>query len=147
MSPEIQQAFEAAGRRVTFQRRMVVQELERSQRLLSAEQVHDRLKREHPEVSLSTIYRTLDLLEKLGVARRKSFGDGRARYGLCAGCSRQHARCRSCGAIVEFDEALSDYLVLQLERDSGFVAHSCELTLHGRCPSCATRELARTVKR
>lgn len=137
MSPEIEHALKAGGRRLTYQRRLVVRELECSRNLTSAEQIYGRIKPENPEIGLSTVYRTLGLLVRLGIAHKKSFGDGRALYGLCTGGNRQYARCDCCGAMIEFEESLTDYLTLQLERDRGFVAHACELTLHGQCPACS----------
>jgi Fe2+ or Zn2+ uptake regulation protein len=44
--------------------------------------------------------------------------------------------------VIEFSEELTDYLALQVQRDMGFVADTCELTLHGRCTACAAREPA-----
>ncbi len=98
------------------------------------------VKREHPGVGLSTVYRTLNLLEKLGIARRKGLGDGRYRYGLRADKPTQHARCEARGATIEFSEEPTDYLALQVQHDAGFVADSSELTLHGHCAACAARE-------
>lgn len=116
-----------------------MRELEKSRSLLSAEQVHDRIKREYPKVGLSTVYRTLKLLHRLGIARRKNVGDGHARYGLGADGFTQHARCEVCGAVIEFSEELTDYLASQVRRDTGFVTDSRELALHGLCAACATR--------
>ncbi len=140
MTPEIEDTLKAGGHRLTHPRRVVVRELERSRRLLSAEQVYGLVKQEHPGVSLSTVYRTLTLLEKLGIARRKGLGDGRYRYGLHADKPTQHACCEACGATIEFSEELTDYLALQVRHDAGFVADSSELTLHGRCAACAACE-------
>ena len=134
MTPEIGWTLKGGGYRPTSQRRIVVRQLERSRRPLSAEQLHDRIKREDPQVSLSTVYRTPKLLERVGVAHRKSFGEGYSRYDLLrAGKPRHHALCLSCGAVIEFHEALLDYLALRLERETGFFADSHELTLYGYC--------------
>lgn len=131
LTPEIEWTLKGGGYRLTAQRRIVVRQLERSRRPLSAEQLHDRIKREYPQVSLSTVYRTLKLLERVGVAHRKSFGEGYSRYDLLrAGKPRHHALCLSCGAVIEFHEALLDYLALRLEHEMGFFANSHELTLY-----------------
>ncbi len=133
MTPEIKRALKGGGHRLTSARRLVVRELDRSQRPLSAEQLRGRIRREYLQVSLSTVYRTLKLLEKLGVVHRKNFGEGYSRYELRAGKPRHHALCLSCGAVIEFHEALLDYLALRLEREMGFFVDSHELTLHGYC--------------
>ena len=134
MTPEIEWKLKGGGYRLTTQRRIVVRQLERTRRPLSAEQLHERVKREYPRVSLSTVYRTLKLLERIGVAHGKSFGEGYSRYDLLrADKPRHHALCLSCGAVIEFHEALLDYLALRLERETGFFATSHELTLYGYC--------------
>lgn len=135
MTPEIEWALKGGGYRPTAQRRIVVREPERSRRPLSAEQLHDRVKREYPQVSRSTVYRTPKLLERVGVAHGKSFGQGCSRYDpLRAGKPRHHALCIPCLAVIEFHEALLDYLALRLEREVGsFFADSHELTLYGHC--------------
>src|SRR5215212_6938447 len=91
------------GYRLTNQRRIIVRELE-GERHLSAEEIYDRVKGEHPDLGLSTVYRTLDLLTELGI--------------VC-------------------NEELMEYLVLQVERETGFVTDWHEITLHGRCANCA----------
>ena len=147
MMPEIERALKGGGYLLTAQRRLVVRELERSRRPLSAEQLRDRIRRVYPQVNLSTVYGTLKLLKRVSVAYRKSFGKCGSRYELCAGKSRHHALCLSCGAVIEFRESLLDYLALRLEREMSFFADSHELTLHGYCAAHeppATRQAAPT---
>lgn len=158
MMPEIERALEGGGHRLTAQRRLVVRELERSRRPLSAEQLRDRIRRGYPQVNLSTVYGTLKLLKRVGVAHRKSFGKCGSRYELRAGKPRHHALCLSCGAVIECHEflpdlankwcfSLLDYLALRLEREMGFFADSYELTLHGYCAAhepTAARQAAPT---
>lgn len=91
-------------------------------------------------MSLSNVYRTLNLLEKLGIARRKGLRGGRYCYGLRADKPTQHARCDLCGATIESSEEPTDYLALQVQHDAGFVADSSEFTLHRHCAACAARE-------
>src|SRR5215212_1838772 len=66
------------GYRLTNQRRIIVHELE-GERHLSAEEIYDRVKGGHPELGLSTVYRTLDLLTELGIVRKDDFGEGYSR--------------------------------------------------------------------
>jgi Fur family ferric uptake transcriptional regulator len=126
----------AAGYRLTNQRRVIVRELEGA-RHLSAEEIYDRVKGEYPEIGLSTVYRTLDLLHELGIVRKEDFGEGYSRYELSTERMHHHARCRECGAVIEFNEELMEYLALQVERETGFVTEWHEITLHGRCAACA----------
>jgi Fur family ferric uptake transcriptional regulator len=133
---ELEQLLRSRGYRLTNQRRVIVGELEGA-RHLSAEELHDRLKCEHPELGLSTVYRTLDLLHELGIVRKEDFGEGYSRYELATERMHHHARCRECGAVIEFNEELMEYLALQVERETGFVTEWHEITLHGRCAACS----------
>ena len=134
---EFERILRDRGYRLTNQRRVIVRELE-GERHLSAEEIYDRVKGEHPEVGLSTVYRTLDLLHDLGIVRKDDFGEGYSRYELATERVHHHARCRECGTLIEFNEELMEYLALQIERETGFVSDWYEITLHGRCASCAS---------
>jgi Fur family ferric uptake transcriptional regulator len=133
---ELEQLLRSRGYRLTNQRRVIVGELE-GVRHLSAEELHDRLKGEHSELGLSTVYRTLDLLHDLGIVRKEDFGEGYSRYELTTERIHHHARCRECGGVIEFNEELMEYLALQVERETGFVTEWHEITLHGRCAACS----------
>lgn len=143
--PELARELARSGCRSTVQRRAVLRVLERTSRPLCAEELHQRLREEHPRIGLSTVYRTLSLLCRFGAAHKVRRGDGASRYLPGASGPVQCAHCKACGEVIEFDESLSDYLALQVERDSGFVADSCELTLHGLCTSCTISEPALTM--
>ena len=110
---ELDQLLRSRGYRLTNQRRSIVRELEGA-RHLSAEEIYDRVKGSYPELGLSTVYRTL-ATERM----------------------HHHARCGGCGAVIEFNEELMEYLALQVERETGFVTDWHEITLHGRCKVCA----------
>jgi Fur family ferric uptake transcriptional regulator len=134
------------GYRLTNQRRIIVHELE-GERHLSAEEIYDRVKGEHPELGLSTVYRTLDLLTELGIVRKDDFGEGYSRYELATERVHHHARCDECGAVIEFNEELMEYLALQVERETGFVTDWHEIILYcpGRLTASRTRKTYRRV--
>lgn len=135
---ELEQILRSRGYRLTNQRRAIVRELENG-RHLSAEEMYEHLRGDHPELGLSTVYRTLDLLTELGVARKDDFGEGYSRYELATERMHHHARCEECGRVIEFNEELMEYLALQVERETGFVTDWHEITLHGRCAECAAK--------
>ncbi len=135
---ELEQILRSRGYRLTNQRRAIVRELENG-RHLSAEEMYEHLREDHPELGLSTVYRTLDLLTELGVARKDDFGEGYSRYELATERMHHHARCQECGRVIEFNEELMEYLALQVERETGFVTDWHEITLYGRCAECAAK--------
>lgn len=140
---EFEELLRSKGYRLTNQRRVIVGELEHV-RHLSAEELHDRVKGDHPELGLSTVYRTLDLLNELGVVRKDDFGEGYSRYELETERVHHHARCKGCGTVIEFNEELMEYLVLQVERETGFVSDGYEITLKGLCSNCAAAKRGET---
>lgn len=140
---EFEQILRSRGYRLTNQRRVIVRELE-GERHLSAEEIYDRVKGEHPELGLSTVYRTLDLLHELGIARKEDFGEGYSRYELSTDRMHHHARCQDCGTVMEFNEELMEYLRLQVERETGFVTEWHEITLHGHCADCTAAALSQS---
>jgi Fur family transcriptional regulator, ferric uptake regulator len=133
---DFEEALRSRGYRLTNQRRVIVRQLEYD-RHLSAEELYDRVKHDHPELGLSTVYRTLDLLTELDIVRKADFGEGYSRYELATERVHHHARCRECGTTIEFNEELMEYLTLQVERETGFVTEWHEITLYGRCANCS----------
>jgi Fur family transcriptional regulator, ferric uptake regulator len=126
------------GARVTTARRVVLADLaRRGSAHPSADQIARRVARSHPELHLSTIYRTLEALEELGLVTRASFGEGATTYHLAAD-RHHHAVCESCGTVIELPDAALAPLVRRLDRDHGFAARPRHLTIAGRCASCRT---------
>ena len=118
-----------AGYKATPQRTAVLRALIAEQHQ-SLEEVRARC----PEVGLVTVYRTLDLLNELGIVRRLDLGDG-ARYEL-AEDHHHHMICESCGDISEFDECPLDPALLLPIRNSDFKLRSHSLEVYGQCAAC-----------
>jgi Fur family ferric uptake transcriptional regulator len=117
-----------AGYKATPQRTAVLRALIAEQHQ-SLEEIRARC----PEVGLVTVYRTLDLLNELGIVRRLDLGDG-ARYEL-AEDHHHHMICESCDDISEFDECPLDSTLLPVE-NSDFEIRSHSLEVYGRCAVC-----------
>ena len=117
-----------AGYKATPQRTAVLRALIAEQHQ-SLEEIRARC----PEVGLVTVYRTLDLLNELGLVRRLDLGDG-ARYEL-AEDHHHHMICESCVDISEFDECPLDPTLLPVE-NSDFEIRSHSLEVYGRCAVC-----------
>ena len=91
------------------------------------------LRRRCPQVGVVTVYRTLDLLSKLGIVRRMDLGDG-PRYEL-AEDHHHHLICESCGDISEFEECPLDSERVSLA-SSEFEVYSHSIEVYGRCAAC-----------
>ena len=133
---ELIDELRADGHRVTTARRAVLQEvLDAGDRHLSAEDLAELIRRRQPDVHLSTVYRTVDLLESAGILTQVHVGHGPGTYHL-AHDRHHHAVCDSCGQVVEVSAALLAPVVDQLDRQIGFAARPRHLTINGTCARC-----------
>jgi Fur family transcriptional regulator, ferric uptake regulator len=136
---DLLQQLRSRGGRVTTARRVVLADLvRRGSAHPTADQIARRVGRSHPELHLSTIYRTLEALEGLGLVTRASFGEGATTYHLAAD-RHHHAVCESCGAVIELPDAALAPVVRRLARDHGFAARPRHLTIAGLCADCSDR--------
>ena len=88
-----------------------------------------------PGTNLSTIYRNLDELQRLGVIDRTRLGDGPAAYHL-APAGHGHLVCEECGSITEIPGELSDGLARGVRDRYGFTITPHRFTMTGRCARC-----------
>jgi len=130
------------GYRMTPQRMMIVAAVENSSDHISAEEIHAQVVQKYPNVNISTVYRTLDLLEELGMVIKTDLGGGSVRYHPVDKGHHHHLVCRDCGAIIDLDEKVMANLKESLLRDYNFVAELRHLGIWGRCVKC-NRKLAR----
>jgi len=133
---ELIDGLRADGHRITTARRAVLAELlDAGDQHLSAEDLADLIHRRHPDVHLSTVYRTVDLLDQAGILTEVHVGQGPSTYHL-AQDSHHHAVCDSCGQIIEVPASALTPVVSRLERDLGFAARPRHLTINGTCATC-----------
>jgi len=127
-----------AGGRVTAARRAVITALiYGSREHLTAEGVADRVQRPNPAVHLSTIYRTLEALEELGVTTHVHLGHGPSTYHL-ASDPHHHAVCNGCGAVVHLPADLLDGVADRMQSEVGFYLAAPHFSLPGRCAECVS---------
>jgi len=132
------EGLRAAGVRVTAARRAVVHALVDADDHVTADELAERIADRQPDVHRSTVYRTLDALERLGVVTHVHLGHGRAVYHL-TDRMHQHAVCEGCGLVVELGDDVLGEVQARLERETGFVVDPHHFALVGRCRHCAQR--------
>jgi Fur family ferric uptake transcriptional regulator len=88
-----------------------------------------------PEVDVATVYRTLELLEELGLVRHTHLDHGAPAY-RPAEDDHVHVVCHDCGAVVEAPDALADDMERRLREERGFWLDRAHLTVFGRCARC-----------
>lgn len=103
---------------------------------LSAEEVGRRVAR-RGAVGTATIYRTLDLLVRAGLAKEHDFGEGFRRYEpLAAGQAHEHCICSACGRVTEFVNDRLERMIALLAEEVEFRPDHHRLEIYGVCRSC-----------
>ncbi len=120
-----------SGSRITTARRLVVSTLMGASGHVTAEELAATIQEQHPEVHLSTVYRTLDSLEKLGIVGHTHVGHGPSVYHV--GVTHQHLVCEECGAVIDVPADLLEGLRNTLHAQYGFELHIGHFALLGRC--------------
>jgi Fur family transcriptional regulator, stress-responsive regulator len=102
----------------------------------TAEQIHAAARAVVPEVSLATVYNTLNELVAMGEISELHVGDGSARYDPKVGPDHHHLICTACGAMYDVAPAGLDQLGLPPGQRHGMRVHAVEITFHGVCSTC-----------
>jgi Fur family ferric uptake transcriptional regulator len=130
------------GGRVTASRRAVIDAMLSSpSHHMTAADVVDAVRAEHPDFHESTVYRTLERLAELGVIARIQIGPGPAVFHLSV-AQHHHLVCDRCGRVAEAPSGLLDAVAARLRRHHGFVLDPGATPLHGLCASCSGRGVA-----
>ena len=124
------------GYRLTPQRVMVLAAIEGSDDHISAEEIYVQVRAKYPYANISTVYRTLELLKRLGLVTENDLGEGRVRYHSAEKGHHHHLVCRECGAIIDLDESMLAPVKEAILRGYNFRADLRHLAIFGRCVNC-----------
>lgn len=122
----------AAGHRLTPQRVAVLQAVE-DLRHGTPDEIHAEVRRHH-QINLSTVYRTLELLNELGLIRHTHLSDRAPTYHAVTGHEHAHLVCRGCGTSLSVDRTQLD--LASLETETGFEVDFGHVALFGLCRDC-----------
>jgi len=89
-----------------------------------------------PEVDLTTVYRTLETLEHIGLLAHTHLGHGAASYRL-AGDDHIHVVCHRCSSVIDAPAGLVEQLANTLQKERGFILDKSHFTVFGTCADCA----------
>jgi Fur family peroxide stress response transcriptional regulator len=133
----LREALESNGQRFTEQRAAVYRFLIGTTSHPTADDVFTRVRHDIPDISLATVYKSLETLVGCGLAIKLTYGDGSARYDGRTD-PHHHARCLSCGKVVDVPGRIdTSSLAPQLEPISGFSVEGYRLELVGYCSTCS----------
>ena len=123
------------GWRLTAQRRVIAEAMTGEHVHLAADEVLDRARAVLPEVSLATVYNTLNELVSIGELVELTHADGRKRYDPNVAEPHHHLVCIDCGRMLD---VRADAPGLSADQRHGFELLDVEVTFRARCPDCAT---------
>ena len=124
------------GYRLTPQRLMILDIIYDSQGHVSAEEIHQRVRKQYPFVDISTVYRTLNLLKKLRLITETDLGGGSVRYERLEHGRHHHLVCRRCGDSFPLEHSLLAPLEERLLKEHGFAADLDHFAIFGLCHRC-----------
>jgi Fur family ferric uptake transcriptional regulator len=122
------------GLRMTPQRQLVLDAV-RTLKHATPDQVCQHVRRTTPTVNITTIYRTLDLLERLGLVRHTHLGHGAPSYSA-EEHEHLHLVCHRCGRVLEQPNGLLATVAERLRTECGFELDANHLALSGTCGEC-----------
>ncbi len=123
------------GGRATPARRLLLNALFGSREHRSAEELAAEVHAQAPDVHLSTIYRNLEELERLGVIDSTRLGGGPATYHL-ASAAHGHLVCEKCGTMIEVPDEIFADLIGVARAQYGFAINPHRFAVTGRCANC-----------
>ncbi len=132
--------------RWTIPREAILDILSRTSKHLSAKEIYSSLYKSHPGVGLTTVYRTLDLLARMGLVTKLVLGDGQSRYEFKSTKKEKHHHhllCANCDRIIDYSEFLNEELELvrktekKLEKKYKFKIQDHNIEFLGLCEKCS----------
>jgi Fur family ferric uptake transcriptional regulator len=133
---ELINAVKAQGMRMTPQRAIIFEAIEKLEGHFTAEDIFAKVQQANPYINLATIYRTLELLQGLDLMTQTNLGRSRTYFALKDHCRHHHLVCQECGGIEEFHDDVLEPVRETLEEKYGFEAHTDHLSIFGICKRC-----------
>lgn len=131
--------FQHRGLRLTPQRAIIFEAIEKQGGHFTAEDVFQNVKQVNPYVSLATVYRTLELLSELKLINQTNFGRSQSYFASKDHGPHHHLVCTECGVLEEFDDALLDSLRADLREKHHFKAQTDHICIFGICRNCTPK--------
>lgn len=122
-------------KRKTIQQQLVFDALNELQNHPTAQEIHDKIQRQHNSISIATVYSNLKKLVKSKEVRSLSFDRRADRYDHNT-TEHYHLRCRDCGAFCDLPGVPMMKIDTQIAENSGYTVEGYEILFHGTCPAC-----------
>src|SRR4051794_33186701 len=134
--PDVREHLRERGLRWTPQRRTLIEVLSRTDGHVTGSELVERCRAVDPATIPSTVYRTLDVLEDLGLVQHAHGRDGREEFHVLPQQTHGHLHCENCGRMFEIDADEGRQIVRSFARRRGFAVDLSHVTIVGRCADC-----------
>ena len=132
------------GLKATKQREKILNIFLNSSGHKNLSQIYAQVAKTDPKIGYTTVYRTLRLLTRLGLATQRKFADGETRYEPTSeGTHHDHLICLDCGRIIEFEDQTLEALQNGIAQHHHFIVFHHRMELYGRCEECARKKKTR----
>lgn len=126
-------------RRNTIQKELVLQTVQGLKRHLTAEEVYEFIKKDHPTIGKGTVYRNLGILAEEGAIRKVEVPDGSDRFDFTLK-NHYHVECIRCGEIFDVDMDEVTDLSERIHDTHGMQFLNYDIFFKGICPACRAKE-------
>ena len=140
--PSLIQDLRRRGVRITAQRKAVIETIQEADAHLDAHAVLRQARLRNPRVDRATVYRTLDLLKRMGLIEELDLMhlEGEKHYYEARiGTEHIHLACFRCGGIEEFSSASYEQFKAEIARSCGFHIQVTRMEVGGLCKSCSLK--------
>lgn len=134
----VRERLHARGLRWTPQRRTLIEVLSQTDGHVTGAELVERCRELDPATTPSTVYRTLDVLEGLGLVSHSHGVSGREEFHVLPEAIHGHLHCVTCGSAWEISLEEAGALVDSIRRTRGFTVDVTHLSIAGLCAGCAT---------
>lgn len=137
---ELLDSLRSAGFRLTPQRVMILSAIASSSGHMTAENIHERVKKSYPFIDIATVYRTIQLLKRQRLLVEIDLGSGAYQYELTQDQRHHHIVCRECGTTLDIDHhRFLEPVRVALKQEYEFEADLDHFAIFGICNRCRTK--------
>ena len=129
-------ALKGTGMRITNQRALVMEIIRQRKGHLDADGIFLEARKKEPRISLSTVYRALQMFKKLGLVEELHLDDTHHFYEVKPSAEHHHLVCLDCGRVIEFQYPLARYINRNIPEAKDFDITETEVRMTGYCSQC-----------
>ena len=130
------QALNENGLKITSQRALILEVIRHGEGHMDADEVYRQARKKQPRLSLSTVYRNLQTMKRLGVLEEVHLDETHHHYEIKSPTEHYHLVCLGCGRVIEFQYPLTRLVKRNITAAKDFEITGSEFSLTGYCPAC-----------